>query len=223
MSIALIAALLLWGTFVAVDLVTVPQGLFSRPLVSATVAGAMAGDVSAGLLAGVVLELYALEVMPIGASRYPDWGPAAMAAGATAALVPGAGRIGVAGLIALPLALVGGWSMLLHRRRTARAITGMLDRVAAGDARAVWHLQREGLWRDTLRGVVLSTLGVVMIGVAGLVPWTSIEHLGLLDVAVLGGGLAAALGGAIRSAGSGARRRWLAVGAAAGLVVVLWP
>lgn len=223
MTIVLAAALLLWGTFVAVDLVTVPQGMFSRPLVSATVAGAIAGNVTAGLLAGVVLELYALEVMPIGASRYPDWGPAAMAAGATVALVPGAGRIGVAGLVALPLAMVGGWSMLLHRRQTARSITSRLERVAAGDARVIWQLQREGLLRDTLRGVVLSTLGIAMILAAGLVPWTAIEHLELLDVAVLGGGLSAALGGAIRSAGSGARRRWLAIGAAAGTVVVLWP
>src|SRR5690606_40370055 len=69
----------------------------------------------------------------------------------------------VAGLVALPLAMVGGWSMLLHRRQTARSITSRLERVAAGDARVIWQLQREGLLRDTLRGVVLSTLGIAMI------------------------------------------------------------
>ncbi|MEP6589812.1 MAG: PTS sugar transporter subunit IIC [Gemmatimonadota bacterium] len=89
MTPLVILALVAWGVFVAVDLVTVPQGLFSRPLVAASVAGAIAGNVTAGLLAGMVLELYALDVLPIGASRYPDYGPAAVAAGASAALVPG--------------------------------------------------------------------------------------------------------------------------------------
>jgi PTS system mannose-specific IIC component len=81
MTLLLALGLLLWGTVVAVDLVTVPQGLLSRPLVAATVAGAMAGDTLAGLMVGTVLELYALEVLPIGASRYPDYGPASVAAG----------------------------------------------------------------------------------------------------------------------------------------------
>lgn len=215
-------ALLLWGTMVAVDLVTVPQGLLSRPLVAATAAGALAGDVTAGLLAGAVLELYALDVLPIGASRYPDYGPAAVAAGAAAALVPGAGRIGVAGLIALPLALLGGWTLVRHRRSNARSIERQLPQVTAGDARAIWRLQREGLLRDSGRGLVLSAIGLAVVAAAQLVPWQALTHLELLDGAVLAGGIAAALGGALRSAGHGARRRWLAVGLATGVMVALW-
>ncbi len=221
MSAMLILALLAWGTIVAVDLVTLPQGMLSRPLVAATVAGALAGDAAAGLLAGVALELYALEVMPIGAARYPDWGPASVAAGAAVAAIPGAG-IGVAGLVGLPLALLGGWSLVAHRRHTARSIATRLDQVAAGDARAIWQLQRNGLLRDAFRGLALATAGIVVLAVARQIPWTEIANLELLDVAVLAGGLAAAISGAIRSAGAGARRRWLAVGVAAGLVVVLW-
>ena len=112
-------ALLLWGSVVALDLITVPQGLLSRPLVAATVAGAMAGDVVAGMMAGAVLELYNLEVLPIGAARYPDYGPGAVAAGAAAALIPEAGPLGIAGLIGLPLGLLGGWSVHRHRRHNA--------------------------------------------------------------------------------------------------------
>jgi hypothetical protein len=38
---------------------------------------------------------------------------------------------------------------------------------------------------------------------------------------VLAGGIAATFGGAMRSAGAGARRRWLGVGLVVGLLVVL--
>ena len=222
MTPLLALGLLLWGTVVAVDLVTVPQGLLSRPLVAATVAGAMAGDALAGLMVGAVLELYALEVLPIGASRYPDYGPASVAAGATAALVPAASQVGVAGLVALPLAVLGGWSLHLHRRHNARAIEAKIGRVTAGDARALWHLQREGLLRDARRGFALSLAGLFVAWAVHLIPWEAIAGVEVLDAAVLAGGIAAALGGALRSAGAGARRRWLAVGLATGLVVVLW-
>ena len=221
MTPLLAIGLLLWGSVVAVDLVTVPQGLLSRPLVAATVAGAMAGDLISGLMVGAALELYALEVLPIGASRYPDYGPASVAAGATAALVPSA-SIGVAGLVALPLAVLGGWSLHLHRRHNARSIEAKIGLVTAGDARALWHLQREGLLRDARRGLALSFAGLTVAWVVSLIPWDAIAGMGVLDSAVLAGGIAAALGGALRSAGAGARRRWLTVGLATGLVVVLW-
>ncbi len=222
MTLLLALALVAWGTVVAVDLITVPQGLFSRPLVAATVAGAMAGDVAAGLVAGAVLELYALEVLPIGAARYPDYGPGAVAAGAAAALIPDASAIGLAGLVGLPLGIIGGWSVHVHRRRNARSVEVALARVSAGDARAIWDLQLSGLLRDARRGLLLSLLALAVAWAVSLVPWSTIEHAERLDWAVLAGGLAAAFSSAIRSAGQGARQRWLVVGLATGLLVVLW-
>ena len=65
-TFALLAA---WGTLSGMDLVTFPQGLFSRPLIACAGAGVILGDVSAGLVAGVLLELFALDVLPVGASR----------------------------------------------------------------------------------------------------------------------------------------------------------
>lgn len=221
MTPIVVVALLAWGTFVAVDLVTMPQGLFSRPLVAATIAGAIAGNLAAGLLAGIVLELYALDVLPIGASRYPDYGPAAVAAGAAAALAPGELVIGVAGLVGLPLAIVGGVSLHLHRRRNAISVARRLDRVSAGDARAIWELQRNGLGRDAARGLVLSLLGVALVMLISRVPWEEFPRAAMLNWATVAGGLAAVLGGALRSGGYGARRRWLGVGLATGLLVVL--
>ena len=80
--------LVLWGTLAALDLVSVPQAMISRPLVAGAVAGWLAGDVEAGLRIGVLLELFALDVLPIGAVRYPDYGPATVVAAALAAGAP---------------------------------------------------------------------------------------------------------------------------------------
>lgn len=221
MTLVAMIALVAWGVFVAVDLVTAPQGLFSRPLVAATVAGLICGDVASGLLAGMALELYALDVLPIGAARYPDYGPAAVAAGAAAAYAPPALAVGVAGVVGLPLAMVGGWTLIVHRRRNAKSVESRLAQVAAGDARAIWTLQRNGLVRDAGRGVALSAGGLLAVTLVAHVEWDLFPRAALLNWATLAGGLAAALGGAMRSGGHGARRRWLGVGLGTGLLVVL--
>ncbi len=220
MTLAIAAALWLWSIIVTVDLVSAPQGLLSRPLVAATVAGLLAGDVAAGVLVGVALELYALDVLPIGASRYPDYGAAAVAAGGAAALVPAAPALALAGLLGLPLALLGGVSLHVHRRRNAESILKRLPRVTEGEARAIWELQRNALARDAFRGLFLGGVGLLVIMAAAQISWSTISHLELLSAATITGGFAAALSGALRTGGAGARRRWLAVGLATGLLLV---
>lgn len=212
---------LFWGTVVGLDLVSVPQGLLSRPLVAATVAGLILGNVTGGLVAGLVLELYALDVLPIGAARYPDFSVAAVAGGVAAALVPAEVAAGAAGLVGLPMAALGGWTLQKLRRRNAVSVQRRLERVAHGDARAIWELQRNGLLRDALRSFALALVGVGIALLVVLVPWELFSHARILSRAVLAGGLAAALAGAIRSAGQGGRRHWLAVGLATGTVVVV--
>src|SRR5690606_34719019 len=98
------------------------------------------------------------------------------------------------------------------RRRTAETIHRRLERVTAGEARAIWELQRNGLIRDAGRGVVLGGTGLAIIVAAAAFPWAAFPRMELVGAATVTGGLAAALGGALRSAGQGARRRWLAVG-----------
>jgi len=211
---------LAWGTVVGLDLVSVPQGLLSRPLVAATVAGLLVGNVTGGVLAGMVIELYALDVLPVGASRYPDYSVAAVAGGVAGALAPAALAVGVAGLVALPMAAVGGWTLQALRRRNAVSVRRRLERVAAGDGRAIWELQRNGMLRDALRSLVLAVVGIAFAILVTLIPWDEYTNARVLSWAVLAGGVAAALGGAVRSAGRGARRHWLAVGLATGIIVV---
>jgi PTS system mannose-specific IIC component len=81
-----VASLLVWGTIVGVDLVSFPQAMLNRPLVAASVTGFLIGDLEAGLRIGLLLECFALDVIPIGATRYPDFGPASVVATASASL-----------------------------------------------------------------------------------------------------------------------------------------
>src|SRR3989475_6041564 len=82
LPIELLIALVVWGTLVGVDLVSLPQMMIARPLVAGTGAGAILGDIPTGLKLGVVFELLQYDILPVGAVRYPEYGPATVAAGA---------------------------------------------------------------------------------------------------------------------------------------------
>ena len=221
MTVLDVVLVIAWGTLVGVDLVTAPQGLLSRPVVAATGVGLLLGDPAAGLIAGVTLELYALDVLPIGASRYPDYGIGAIAGGVAAVLGPPALSAGLAGIVGVPMALAGGWSLQRLRRRNAVSIGRRLERVASGDERAIAELQRNGFFRDAGRSAIMAAAGIIAAVVIVQLPWNHLEQARFVSWAAVAGGLAAALGGAARSAGAGARRRWLALGLTAGLAVVL--
>ena len=71
-EITTLATLALLGAVVGLDYVSFPQAMLSRPIVAATLGGAVCGNAAAGLLVGLLLECFALETMPFGASRYPE-------------------------------------------------------------------------------------------------------------------------------------------------------
>ena len=213
--------LLGWGTLVALDLVSVPQAMYARPLVAGTVAGLIAGDVTTGLSLGVLLELFALDVLPVGAARYPDHGPATVAAVAAAAGAPWPERMGTAVLLALLLAVLGGWSLQRLRHRNAEALHDRAAALAAGSQPGLRALQWGGLGRDAIRGVLLTALGLAGALLLRAFPPFPPRLQGLLAAAAIGCALAAVAGGAARSAGRGPRLYWLIAGLAAGLVIAL--
>jgi PTS system mannose-specific IIC component len=219
-SAAVIAALLCWGIVVALDLVSGPQALLSRPLVAGSVAGLIAGDVEAGLRVGMLLELFALDVLPVGASRYPDYGPATVAAVAVVAGLPWQERLGLAILLALPLAFLGGLGMQWLRHANARAVQDRVAAVAAADRRAITALHYGGLLRDAGRGAALTALGLaIALPLRGLTLPARVPPL--LLAAAVGSGLAAVVNGALRSTGRGARAKWLAAGLGLGAVLAV--
>ncbi len=152
----------LLGAVLGLDVVSFPQAMVSRPIVAATLAAAVAGEPGRGLLVGAILELVALETLPVGASRYPEWGSAAVVGGALYALHPegAAGALVLAVTCALATAFVGGESMILLRRLNGQLARAQSPGLQAGSARSVTRLQLAGFGFDLLRGFVLTVLAL---------------------------------------------------------------
>lgn len=207
--------LVLWGTLVGLDLVSVPQALLARPLVAGTMTGVLLGDIEAGVRVGVLLELFALDVLPVGASWYPDYGPATVGATVYASVVPGwEASLGVACAIGLAVGLVGGASLQWLRHRVVRDLNAHSEALAAGRSDAIRALQYRSVARDAVRSAALALLALGLAAAAAR--WLSLDDRTetTLTLVAVGCGLAAVIGGALRSAGRGARMRWFVAGAA---------
>ncbi len=211
-----VLALIAWATLAGMDLVSVPQMMLSRPLVAAGIAGLLLGDPGAGLRVGVVLELFALDVLPVGAVRYPDYGAASVGAAAVSAGAPWEVSLGVSVAVGLLLSVVGGWSLLVLRRINARAVQRRAAALRAGDGGAVRQIHLAAIGRDAVRS--LSLAGLALTAAWFAVHYVRIDRVtgSALTMAAAGAGVASALGGALRGAGAGARTRWLSAGCVIG-------
>lgn len=144
---------LIAGGLLAVDAVSWPQVMISRPIVSASLGGALVGAPGAGLLVGSVLELLAMRHPPFGATRYPDTGPAGLIAGASFAA---SGGTGLGPLLA---AVIGGWcvgwigavSVMARRRFNERLVLPTPELAARPELLERRH--QLAIWLDVLRGV----------------------------------------------------------------------
>ena len=150
--------LALLGGVLGLDVVCFPQMMVSRPLVAATLAGAFVGDPAMGLFIGVTLELIALATLPFGASRYPEWGSAAVVGGAIAAAMQGqrAGALSIGVLAALATAWVGGLTLVQLRVFNAWLARRRRPALDAGSRGAVIGLQLAGLTADAVRAAGLT-------------------------------------------------------------------
>ncbi len=224
MSGASFALMLVIGTVAGLDLVSVPQAMLSRPLVAGFLGGLAAGHPLPGLAMGALLELFAFEMLPVGAARYPDWGPAACAAGALAAERGGWNATWMVGVmvVALIAAWLGGLAMRAARRVTAREIRRREAALEAGDPRALMAIQFGGMARDAVRAAALTAF-TFLIGerVARAVEAGWRAPQAVADVAVIGTALGVAVWSAWCLYGRGPARRWLATGAVAAGAVLL--
>lgn len=155
----------LLGGVLGLDMVSFPQVMLSRPLVSATLAGAFVGSPSAGLLIGAVLELIALETLPFGASRYAEWGTAGAVGGAVYAgqHAGAAGALPVATFAALATAVFSSRSMVWLRTWNASDARRMRAAVDAGSADAVNAVQLRGLTMDFARGTLVTLIALAVL------------------------------------------------------------
>lgn len=154
----------LLGALLGLDVVSFPQAMVSRPIVAATLAGAFIGNPPAGLLIGVVLELIALDTLPFGASRYPEWGSAGVVGGALFAAQPTGmpGALPACLLAALLTASISSWSMVVLRRIIAGRLERTRDAIETGSRDALIFLHLSGMTMDLLRAALVTTLGMIV-------------------------------------------------------------
>jgi len=159
MSLELLPLAILGGVL-GLDVVSFPQAMISRPLVAATLTGALLGQPTSGLLLGTALELIALETLPFGASRYPEWGSASVVGGAIFSTHPShpQGSMTMAVLAALATTWIGGWTMVKLRQMNAVWAGNRRDALEAGSRGTVVSLQLFGMTADLFRGAVLTAI-----------------------------------------------------------------
>jgi PTS system mannose-specific IIC component len=214
--------LMLWGVVVGLDLASVAQVMITRPLVAGTVAGFILGDPASGLTVGVVLELFALEVLPVGASRYPDYGIGAVAAATAAVGAPGVFGTGVGVAIGLMMAYLGGKAVHLVRTENAEDVRKHRRELDAGDRGAIVGVQLRCLGRDAFRALVITWVGLLVASFGPV--WLPLNLQGsiYLGIATVGAAIAAAVSGIARLTGRRSGLRWFLLGLAGGLAGVVF-
>jgi PTS system mannose-specific IIC component len=220
-TVSVVALLVMWATLAGLDLASLLQGLLTRPLVSGMVSGFVVGDVEAGLRVGAVLELFALDVVPVGAARYPDYGAATVAAVLLGAHARWAESLGLSVGVGLVLARIGGETVVIMRRINARTVAAKADLCASGDGHAVAAVHWAGFRHDVIRSAMLAVVAVAVGFGARALPAPDPSTGRLLGLIALGGALWAVFHGAVSSARHDRRWRWLVGGLAAGLVAAL--
>lgn len=222
-ELALYLPIAVLGAVLGLDVVSFPQAMISRPIVASTLAGTLVGQPSRGLMMGVLLEFFALESLPFGASRYPEWGSAAVVGGSLFAMVPDgtAGAMLVAAFAALVTASLGGSSMVFLRRWNAIWARGQQRRIARGSGSAVVALQLAGLSSDLIRGGALTLLALVVftplhLAIVGTFTMSPVVSRAVVVSVASAVGLAA-IWKVVRTT-TGARW-WLALGIGAGFVI----
>lgn len=213
------------GTLCGIDLVSVPQIMIARPLAAAFLGGLVVGAPLPALAVGALLELLAMETLPVGAVRYPDWGPPSAAAGALVGVSPASaspsGLLAVL-LVAIGAAWLGGWLMHLTRRAAGAHAMRLRAALDAGDVRALGRLQWAGLGRDAARSFLIAA--VSLTGGDALSVWFTRGWQGpeaLAQIAVVAATVGVAVWSAWRLFGHGRVAWWLAGGVTAGAALAV--
>jgi mannose/fructose/N-acetylgalactosamine-specific phosphotransferase system component IIC len=210
--------LILLGGWVAADSTSMGQLMVSRPLVSATLAGWIAGDPLAGAAAGLILELFHLTVLPVGAARYPEGGPPAVVVGAVFALSDQhAMTLLTAIVFSLIWETVSAGSVRGFRRINSRLVGTGVDAMETEARLEQRHLTAIGI--DVLRGAILVGSGVLLLRfLLSVTPFATAASNSIAET-TLHLSIVVLLAGALRLFGS--RLKFVAAGAVVGLLIVL--
>jgi PTS system mannose-specific IIC component len=177
-----------------------------------------------GIIVGATLELIALATLPFGASRYPEWGSAAVVGGAIAAALhtERAGALTIGVLAALATAWIGGMTLVRLRQFNAWLARRKRPALDAGSRGAVIGLQLAGLTADFIRAALLTaaTYGLLFpVALAILGVWSFGDHTSRAVVMTLATAVAASAAWTIFHSARGARW-YFAGGLAIGLLLL---
>lgn len=158
----------LFGGLVGLDATSFPQAMYSRPLVAGAIAGLCMGRPVEGVLLGMILELFALPVLPFGAAGYPEGGTAAVGSVIAYDLIappfaPELLFLAVAfGLLA---SHATGWSVRMLRLRNGRAV-GPSAQADAIDPDEIERVHVRAMALDFARGVAVTAATAVVLALA---------------------------------------------------------
>jgi len=170
----------------------------------------------------VLFELFQYDILPVGAVRYPEYGPATVAAVSAAQFVGGAPGLGIGAFVGLVTAMVGGASLHALRRMNARAIHAADGRLETGDVGLLIRLHAAGIARDAARAALVTAFGLALAWVSRhvLARGLTLDAAAAPAAAAAAAALAAAASGSLRTVGTGASLRWFAAGALGGTLAV---
>jgi PTS system mannose-specific IIC component len=171
------------------------------------------------------MELIALATLPFGASRYPEWGSAAVVAGALAGAMntERAGALTIGVLAGLTTAWVGGLTLVKLRQFNAWMARRRRPALDAGSRGAVIGLQLAGLSGDLVRAMLVTAVMYAClfpVSRAALGVWTFSDQLSRSVVVSLASAVAASAAWTIFHSARGARF-YFAAGLAVGLLLLL--
>jgi len=178
---AALAGLSLLAGVAALDASAAFQVMIGQPVVCGWAAGLIAGQPALGLASGVLLQLLWSRLNPVGATAYPDVGPATVA-GVTVAsrlasggprwtpapgdLLPPAELVPslLAGLLVALLAGMLGSALTVRERRGNARLAAVADRAArAGSFAGVERANATGAARAFLRGVLVMIPALLLV------------------------------------------------------------
>lgn len=214
-----------FGGLLALERRAFLQAMLSRPLIAATLTGALLGDVQGGLFVGLLLELFHLGSASLGASLPEnDTLAATGTAAAAAAMAHGAGGStpavwSIAILLFAPLGYFGrGLDRKLDTYSTRLANTA-LKSADEGDLRRAVRQNLFGMWPHFIAFGVITALcyvaGALLVPLEERLPLNALRGLAWAYPAM------ASIAAAIAARGSHAKRAHLWAGAAAVLVTVI--
>jgi mannose/fructose/N-acetylgalactosamine-specific phosphotransferase system component IIC len=141
-DVSTIALLSIVAGVLALDMTEALQVMVSQPLVAASIAGAVVGDVTLGLVVGTALQLVWLGILPVGGAPFPDSAVASVVGVGLAALLERGGAsagwaLASGVLVAIATGALGGRVVGLLRRLNVRLSDLALSRAERGDPSGV--------------------------------------------------------------------------------------